>query len=155
MPENARCRLSSGSRSAGGRADVPRSSAVLVVEGQLAESTVREQIDSYIEYESPQDVVGTKRRLDKPLPELQLSTQSLMLTLPISITQGVATTESEALLSGLHTLKYALTSLFPLELLCDRGDLGVLSTPHTRQQVRARSSCMMFILGRRISSERL
>lgn len=100
------------------------------VEGQLAESTVREQFDSYIEYESPQDMVGTKRRLDKPLPELQLSTQSLMLTLPISITQGVATPESEALLSGLHTLEYALTSLLPLELLCDRGDLGGLSTSH-------------------------
>lgn len=86
-------------------------------------------IDSYLEYDSPRDEEGTKRLLDPPLPETTLETNGLVLTLSPDLEQAVATrsTDEHGLVSGLHALEHALISLFPLELLCDRGDIGGLS----------------------------
>lgn len=96
----------------------------------FADITVREQIESYLRYDSPGDESPTEHLLDEPLPETTLQTQALMLTVPERLRQTVAlmSTDEHGIASGLHALEHALISLFPLELLCDRGDLGGLST---------------------------
>ncbi len=101
----------------------------------LAEVTIREQIDSYVRYRGPDDD-GERVALPTPLPETTMRTQALFFALPRSVERAVraAGDEEDGLLGALHAVEHGLISLFPLELLCDRRDVGGLSTdrhPHT------------------------
>ena len=97
---------------------------------RFATVTLRERIGSYMRYDGPDDD-GTEVLLDEPLPETRLRTKALYFTIPPEIEAAVrAASDREAGFAGaIHAVEHALISLFPLELLCDRRDIGGLSTP--------------------------
>ena len=61
------------------------------------------------------------------LPETTLSTRALYLTLPPGL-QGLMQTMSGSSEGGLHAVQHALVATFPLVILCDRRDVGSVST---------------------------
>jgi DEAD/DEAH box helicase domain-containing protein len=96
----------------------------------LADVTVRERIDGYIRYDGPDDD-GTRVEFQDPLPETTLRTQALYFGLPSKIEHTIRGESQDELAYGgaLHAVEHGMISLFPLELLCDRRDIGGLSTP--------------------------
>lgn len=62
------------------------------------------------------------------MPEMSLTTEGIIIQIPPDI-QSTYTEDGE-FLGGIHAIEHAMISLFPLEVLCDRGDIGGLSTPH-------------------------
>ncbi|PSP65810.1 ATP-dependent helicase, partial [Halobacteriales archaeon QH_8_64_26] len=96
----------------------------------FATVTMRERIDSYLRFDGPDDD-GTEITLDEPLPETQLRTKALYFTVPPSIEATIreASPTDDGFAGAIHAVEHALISLFPLELLCDRRDIGGLSTP--------------------------
>jgi DEAD/DEAH box helicase domain-containing protein len=104
---------------------------------RFAEVTLREQIDSYLRFDGTEDE-GTKVLLDDPLPETTLRTRALYFTVPPAVEQRIRaqSREEDGFAGAIHAVEHAMISLFPLELLCDRRDIGGLSTPlhtHTGQ----------------------
>jgi DEAD/DEAH box helicase domain-containing protein len=65
--------------------------------------------------------------MELDMPEQSLETRALYFTLP----QDVETDLRAAgdLPGAIHAAEHAMISMFPTELLCDRGDIGGLSTP--------------------------
>jgi DEAD/DEAH box helicase domain-containing protein len=96
----------------------------------LADVTVRERIEGYIRYDGP-DEDGTRVEFQEPLPETTLRTQALYFVLPSEIEHTIrgASQDESAYGGALHAVEHGMISLFPLELLCDRRDIGGLSTP--------------------------
>ncbi|MFB6354266.1 MAG: DEAD/DEAH box helicase [Halobacteriales archaeon] len=96
----------------------------------LAEVTLRERIDSYVRYRGPDDD-GERIALEEPLPETTMRTQALLFAVPPGVEQALrrAAASPDDYLGALHALEHGLISLLPLELLCDRRDVGGLSTP--------------------------
>ena len=104
---------------------------------RFATVTLREQIGSYLRFDGPDDD-GAEIILDEPLPETQLRTKALYFTIPPAIEDDIraASATEDGFAGAIHAVEHALISLFPLELLCDRRDIGGLSTPlhpHTGQ----------------------
>lgn len=62
------------------------------------------------------------------MPETTLETEGIVITIPPDVQSTF--TESGDFLGGIHAAEHGMISLFPLEVLCDRGDVGGLSTPH-------------------------
>jgi DEAD/DEAH box helicase domain-containing protein len=110
------------------RDDSGRSGASLPV--RFADVTLREQIGSYMRYDGPNGD-GTEVVLDEPLPETRLRTRALYFTIPPDIETAVreASDRPAGFPGAIHAVEHALISLFPLSLLCDRRDVGGLSTP--------------------------
>jgi len=96
----------------------------------LADVTLRERIDGYVRYHGSDDD-GERVALPTALPETSMRTRALFFTLPPAIERGLreAAPTADDYLGALHALEHGLISLFPLELLCDRRDVGGLSTP--------------------------
>jgi len=76
------------------------------------------------------------------LPETSLRTKGLFWTVPDDVEQEMRTLAAEhgdpeyGFNGGTHAAEHGVISLFPLYMLCDRGDVGGLSTPmhpHTDQ----------------------
>jgi DEAD/DEAH box helicase domain-containing protein len=87
-------------------------------------------------YDHPSDEDGVERAFDEPLPERTIRTRGLYFTIPPQIEQDIkaASEKEDGFLASIHALEHALISLFPLEILCARRDVGGLSTechPHT------------------------
>jgi DEAD/DEAH box helicase domain-containing protein len=104
---------------------------------RFAEVTLREQIDSYLRYEGTEDD-GTEILLEEPLPETTLRTRALYFTIPSAVERAIRVqgTEEDGFAGAIHAVEHGMISLFPLEMLCDRRDIGGLSTPlhpHTQQ----------------------
>jgi DEAD/DEAH box helicase domain-containing protein len=97
---------------------------------RFANVTLREQIGSYMRYDGPDDD-GTEIVLDEALPETRLRTRALYFTIPPGTETAVraASSRETGFAEAIHAVEHALISLFPLELLCDRRDVGGLSTP--------------------------
>jgi DEAD/DEAH box helicase domain-containing protein len=97
---------------------------------RFADVTLREQIDSYLRFEGKNDD-GSKVFLDDPLPETTLRTRALYFTVPPAVERAirVQSTEEDGFAGAIHAVEHGMISLFPLELLCDRRDIGGLSTP--------------------------
>jgi len=70
-----------------------------------------------------------RRELD--LPPLRFRTRALWFTVPSSLRSEVEAlfNEDDAFEGGLHGAEHAIIALFPLHVLCDRMDIGGLSTP--------------------------
>lgn len=102
----------------------------------FADLTVAEEVTGYMLYDHPSDEDGVERAFDEPLPERTIRTRGLYFTIPPQIEQDIkdASEEEDGFLASIHALEHALISLFPLEILCARRDVGGLSTeyhPHT------------------------
>ncbi len=74
------------------------------------------------------DVLGEQ---DLELPETTLRTKGLYFTVPPSIETDLrAAFTDQEFNGGIHAAEHGMISLFPLLLLCDRSDIGGISTPH-------------------------
>jgi DEAD/DEAH box helicase domain-containing protein len=62
------------------------------------------------------------------LPPTTLATTALYLTVPDDVEAAVRAVGDFD--GGIHAAEHGVISLFPLALLCDRADVGGLSTPH-------------------------
>lgn len=96
----------------------------------LARFTVRNQITGYLRYASPRDDSPSEHEFDTPLPPSEIATVGLFFEIPPEIEAATLghIDSPEEYLSGLHAVEHALISLYPSEVLCDRGDVGGLST---------------------------
>jgi len=98
------------------RADVPV---------RFADVTMRKQITGFERRDaSSGDVLG-EQALD--LPETSLRTKALYYVLPDDLTERLRAAGDFA--GGIHAAEHAMISMFPLSFLCDRRDVGGLSTP--------------------------
>lgn len=118
---------------------------------RFASVTMRKQITGYERRDGSSGEVLGQRALD--LPETTLETKALYHTVPSELTaqirrgeygpegsRGVGDSRSgDAATDGggtgdfpgsIHAAEHAAISMFPFEYLCDRGDIGGLSTPH-------------------------
>jgi DEAD/DEAH box helicase domain-containing protein len=62
------------------------------------------------------------------LPPLVFRTKAFWLTVPLSVERGVLAAGRD-LAGGLHGAEHALIALMPLIVMCDRWDIGGLSSP--------------------------
>ncbi|QIB74670.1 DEAD/DEAH box helicase [Halogeometricum borinquense] len=113
-------------------------------EVRFADVTMRKQITGF-ERRDPKrgEAIG---RESLNLPETTLRTKALYVTVPRDVeaqmrAMGDETREDGAgqydlsggdygFAGGIHAAEHGMISLFPLSFLCDRGDIGGLSTPH-------------------------
>ncbi|MFC3476262.1 DEAD/DEAH box helicase [Halobacterium litoreum] len=69
----------------------------------------------------------TMDTLSLDLPEQTLDTRALYYTVPPDVETELR--EAGDLPGAIHAAEHAMISMFPTEFLCDRGDIGGLSTP--------------------------
>jgi DEAD/DEAH box helicase domain-containing protein len=100
---------------------------------RFAEVTMRKQITGY---ERRDRATGESLgRFPLDLPETSLRTRALYFTVPEPVETAMRTAEGD-FNGGIHAAEHAMIAMFPFELLCDRRDIGGLSTPlhpHTNQ----------------------
>ena len=96
------------------------------VEVRLADVTVTEQVTGFERRDAKRGEALGREALD--LPETTLSTTALYFTVPADV--EMAMREVGDFDGGIHAAEHGLISLLPLELLCDRADVGGLSTPY-------------------------
>jgi len=93
------------------------------VELHFGEVSVREQVIAYqrvsIAEQEPFDVVALE------LPEQQFATQALWYVLPERLSGGLP---PDVLLGALHATEHGQIAVLPLIAMCDRWDIGGLST---------------------------
>jgi len=92
---------------------------------RFADVTLTEQVTGYERRNAERGETEATMTLD--LPEQTLETRALYYTVPSDV-------EAELRAAGdlpgaIHAAEHAMISMFPTELLCDRGDVGGLSTP--------------------------
>ncbi|WP_273837911.1 DEAD/DEAH box helicase [Halococcus sp. PRR34] len=100
---------------------------------RFAEVTMRKQITGYERRDrATGDSLG---RFSLDLPETSLRTRALYFTVPEPVETAMREAEGD-FNGGIHAAEHAMIAMFPFELLCDRRDIGGLSTPlhpHTNQ----------------------
>jgi DEAD/DEAH box helicase domain-containing protein len=96
------------------------------VEVRLADVTVTERVTGFERRDAKRGEALGRETLD--LPETTLSTTALYVTVPGDV--EMAMREVGDFAGGIHAAEHGLISLLPLELLCDRADVGGLSTPY-------------------------
>ncbi|SEA07470.1 DEAD/DEAH box helicase domain-containing protein [Haloplanus vescus] len=95
-------------------------------EVRLADLTVTERVTGFERRDATRGEVLGEEAVS--LPETSLTTTGLYFTVPVEVEQemrGIGDFDG-----GIHAAEHGLISLFPLELLCDRADVGGLSTPY-------------------------
>jgi DEAD/DEAH box helicase domain-containing protein len=97
---------------------------------RFADVDFREQVTKYLRC-TQGNSDGDPVPLAEPLPPTDLRTRALYFTIPPAIEQNLkAESEVDDGFEGaIHAVEHAMISLFPLEFLCDRRDIGGLSTP--------------------------
>ena len=97
----------------------------------FADIDFREQVTKYLRCTRGNDDDGDPIPLAEPLPPTELRTRALYFTIPPAIKQNIraASEEEDGFEGAIHAVEHAMISLFPLEFLCDRRDIGGLSTP--------------------------
>ena len=91
----------------------------------FADVTRRKQVTGFQRRDHRTGEILSEQSLD--LPETTLSTRALYLTLPPGLEQ-LMETMSGSIDGGLHAAQHALVATFPLCILCDRRDIGSVST---------------------------
>ncbi len=101
----------------------------------LGKLTVEDTVTGYLRYSDPSDDTPQECEFDEPLESRAIETTGLFITVPSDV-EALIVEQAESqdeYLSALHAIEHALISLFPMEVLCDRGDIGGLSTPSHEQ----------------------
>ena len=93
---------------------------------RLADVTVTERVTGFERRDAKRGTVLGRERV--ALPATNLATSALYFTVPSDVEAEMR--EMGDFAGGIHAAEHGLISLLPLELLCDRGDVGGLSTPH-------------------------
>ncbi|WP_158855112.1 DEAD/DEAH box helicase [Halorhabdus sp. CUG00001] len=100
-----------------GRPDVPV---------RFADVTMRKQITGFERHDaSSGEVIG---REPLSVPETTLRTRALYYALPPDLEQTLRANGDFP--GGIHAAEHAMIATMPLSFLCDRRDIGGLSTPH-------------------------
>jgi DEAD/DEAH box helicase domain-containing protein len=99
---------------------------------RFASVTMRKQITGYERRDGSSGETLGQRALD--LPETSLETKALYYTVPDDLERALrageyGTGDTEEFGGSIHAAEHAMISMFPFEYLCDRGDIGGLSTP--------------------------
>ncbi|RLM57596.1 DUF1998 domain-containing protein [Halobellus sp. Atlit-31R] len=98
-------------------------------EVRFAEVTMRKQITGFERRDPRRGEAIGREALD--LPETTLRTKALYFTVPRDVEMEMREMGGEyGFNGGIHAAEHGMISLFPLSFLCDRGDIGGLSTPH-------------------------
>ena len=98
-------------------------------EVRFAEVTMRKRITGFERRDPRRGEAIGQETLD--LPETTLRTTALYVTVPEDVERAMRETGGEyGFNGGIHAAEHGMISLFPLSFLCDRGDIGGLSTPH-------------------------
>ncbi|MFB6157163.1 MAG: DEAD/DEAH box helicase [Haloferacaceae archaeon] len=103
-------------RAAPGRDDVPI---------RFADLTVTERVTGFERRDPKRGESLGREALD--LPETDLRTRGFYFTVPPDVEERMRAVGDFA--GGIHAAEHGIISLFPLTLLCDRADVGGLSTP--------------------------
>jgi DEAD/DEAH box helicase domain-containing protein len=100
------------------------------LDAHLSEMTVLDRVTGYMHYSHPSDDAPSQKSLDEQLPPHRIETMGMHFTIPPGIEQAMLaqTDDQDQYLSALHAIEHALISLYPTAILCDRGDIGGLST---------------------------
>ncbi|PSP20667.1 ATP-dependent helicase [Halobacteriales archaeon QH_10_65_19] len=91
----------------------------------FADVTRRKQVTGFQRRDHRTGAIMSEELLD--LPETTLSTRALYVTLPPGL-ERLLQTMSGSFEGGLHAAQHALVATFPLVILCDRRDVGSVST---------------------------
>jgi len=100
---------------------------------RFADITMRKQITGFERRDSRSGEVIGQESLS--VPETTLETSALYYTVPDSMRAELLAADG-SFPGAIHAVEHAMISLFPLQLVCDRRDIGGLSTPlhpHTDQ----------------------
>jgi DEAD/DEAH box helicase domain-containing protein len=96
---------------------------------RFADITMRKQITGYERRDARRGTTLGTESLD--LPETTLRTKALYFTVPLDVEAAMREIDGETGFNGgIHAAEHGMISLFPLQLLCDRADIGGLSTPY-------------------------
>ena len=97
---------------------------------RFADVTMRKQITGYERRERGSGEPIGRESLD--LPETTLETEALYFTVPDPLKTDLEAKGDghDAFPGAIHAAEHGMISLFPLSFLCDRRDVGGLSTPH-------------------------
>jgi DEAD/DEAH box helicase domain-containing protein len=96
---------------------------------RFGEVTVREQITGFERKDSKTGETLGRQPLD--LPETTLRTEAFYYTVPEDLETRMRAHGGEyGFNGGIHAAEHGTISLLPLSLLCDRADVGGLSTPY-------------------------
>ncbi|WP_049970743.1 DEAD/DEAH box helicase [Haladaptatus cibarius] len=93
---------------------------------RFADVTMRKRITGFERRDAKRGETLGKESLS--LPELTLRTKALYFTIPDDVEQEIRAMDGD-FGGAIHAAEHGMISLFPLELLCDRRDIGGLSTP--------------------------
>ncbi len=95
---------------------------------------VTERITGYEKRKtSGQELIGV---VDLDLPPLHFETVGIWIEIPDKVKKIVKDLDLD-FMGGIHALEHAAISMFPLFALCDRDDIGGISTPEHPQVCRA------------------
>jgi len=95
-----------------------------------ADLKVTEIITSYEKRRTAgQDLIGV---IELDLPPLHFETVGIWIEIPERVKNAI-TDAGLHFMGGIHALEHAAISMFPLFALCDRDDIGGISTPHHEQ----------------------
>jgi DEAD/DEAH box helicase domain-containing protein len=94
---------------------------------QFADVTMHKQITGFERRDQRTGEPQGRESLD--LPETKLETRALYFTVPSDVEAEIRDADG-SFPGAIHAAEHAMIALFPLQLVCDRRDIGGLSTPH-------------------------
>ena len=80
-----------------------------------------------------QELIGS---VDLDLPPLHFETVGIWIEIPDEVKDAIQKAGLH-FMGGIHAMEHAAISMFPLFALCDRDDIGGISTPEHEQVCRA------------------
>ncbi len=101
---------------------------------RLADITMRKQITGFERRDPRSGETLGEQALN--LPETTLETTALYYVLPQAFEERLRSRSGD-FDGGIHAAEHAMIAMFPWEFLCDRRDIGGLSTPHHPQTDRS------------------